>query len=101
MEYWKLFLLCLAAARLTRMMVQEHGPMNVFGVMRRISGAEKRPLRNGSFADMYNCPWCMSVYWVAMLYGLRAVFPVAVDAVCLFLAMTYAAGFAVKQAAIR
>lgn len=91
-----IFVIALAAARVTRMFVQEHGPGNLFGILRELSGADKRPMKPGSLGEWWNCPWCMSVTWSVIFYVEYIVAPEVTLLISIPLAMSMVAGWAMR-----
>jgi hypothetical protein len=62
-------IICLATARIVRALVLDNGPGNVFGHFRERIGAHERIVKPGSAAELFNCPWCLSL-WVAPVASL-------------------------------
>lgn len=92
----ELVILGFAAARIVRMCVMEYGPMNIFGRMRSVCGADIRPTKPGSLGELWNCPWCMSVWWSLVMFAAWSFWPQYTLPVATVFAISFVAGGAVK-----
>lgn len=90
-------IIALAVARVTRMLVQENGPRNVFGGLRWLFGADNRPPTAGSWAEWWSCAWCMSLTWTIVALVCYSYYRSETIMACTVLAIAFLAGYAVKK----
>lgn len=66
MKLLEIFLLTTGVWRLCRLLIEEDGPFGILIHWRRLIGAEKTPIKEGSLADLLTCYKCLS-FWLAIL----------------------------------
>jgi hypothetical protein len=91
-----MIVLALAVARVTRLMMYEHGPKAILWHIRNRIGAHAETVPAGSWAELWNCRWCLS-FWVSIVIVLCFWWSRTVTiTVCLVLAINVMAAIIVK-----
>lgn len=72
------FLCGLAAWRLAHLLITEDGPFDIAFRFRTLLNIEGKEEIKGFWAELFSCPWCLTVWLAAVFYGVYLVAPAAV-----------------------
>lgn len=60
----------LAAWRLAHLLIGEDGPWSLLARFRHLLGVPERGEVTGLFPTLFTCPWCLTVWTAAAMWGL-------------------------------